>query len=155
MSNPTRTRVSDTVPVTYFNTYVIDGVGAGEDSTALVTLDLPGPATDDASLRKGIDARASGLSYIIDMHGFGISSSSANFETRIMTIDNIALFNTTYSVATYAAINLYRYTAYNRFYISNMDTPIAPVIYLYFANTGGAMGATTIQLNYTCMKFDN
>lgn len=147
-------RVSETVPPVYFVTYVTtEGVDAGDDSTALVTLNLNGPGIDDTAMRMAIDTRGSGAAYMINLHGFGISCSATSFGVRILTRNDIALIDTVYEVAAYTGLNLSSYDAtFTNFYITNMDDALNANLYLYFSSAAGDMGTTTIQFVYSSMR---
>ncbi len=124
------------------------GVLANSDSTSLITIELPGLATEESSYIHTPDKNfMTGFSYAIEIIVFNISCLSTNFNVRILNKNDITKLNTINEVANYTNINLSNIdTSFDRFIIRNRDDSLTNRLYLYVENEDLVNNTGTIQL---------
>lgn len=137
--------------VTYSIPPVIIATWAITDTTGMVEIKLPGLAHDEPSYRQVPNRRLTGgKSYAIRLLGFSISGGSADFNVRILNINDVTKLNTIYEVLSYDNINLdHSDENFQEFVIKNRDTPVTNSLYVYLEN---ASGTTLLSLTYITLQ---
>lgn len=121
------------------------------DTTGMVEIKLPGLAIDEPSYRQMPNRRMTGgKSYAIQLHVFSISCDSADFNVRILDINDVTKLNTIYEVLSYDNINLdHSDENFQNFVIKNRDNPVTNSLYVYLEN---AVGTVSLSLTYVTLQ---
>ncbi len=118
------------------------------DSTGLIEITLPGLTIDEDSYHHIPNTDLNGVAYAIQLLSFAISCDSANFNVRVLDINDITRLSTINEVLSYNNVNLsYLDTNFLEFVIKNRDNPITNKLYLYLENASGTITLVLTYLN--------
>lgn len=126
----------------------------GADSTAFISVSLPGLAIDEPSYRENLRTNLAGHSYAIDLSSISISCGASNFEFQLFNTGDGALnnLNTIYQILSASAIDKSYYASFNKFIIRNEDQIPTDSLYLELRKYAGTAGTVKIQLIYTTLQ---
>jgi hypothetical protein len=94
-----------------------------------------------------------GECYQLDLSSISIACSSADYDFKLLTKNDIAEIDSTYNVIAYSSINESVAEIFERFIISNEDSPVSSYLYGFIINNDGTdTGPIYLELTYVCLK---
>ncbi|MGD2072031.1 MAG: hypothetical protein PVG65_00875 [Candidatus Thorarchaeota archaeon] len=141
--------ITDAFPQHMVALYSVPGIGAGEDSTSLIILELPGISNDLRSYLKMPRRGSAGKAYAIEMVSFQIACNSADFTVRVLNRNDITAIDSIYQVLKLDNVNKVEASGNaNDKIIRNRDNPIDNKLYVHISNAGLVTGTIWIELIY-------